>query len=67
MDKIQGLASKLGGGKGQEFIDKGVGAAEKKLGGGGGGGGDDPTKKVTDTGREQLDKAGKDIPNKFSQ
>jgi hypothetical protein len=23
MDKIQGLASKLGGGKGQEFIDKG--------------------------------------------
>jgi hypothetical protein len=43
----------------------GVGAAEKKLGGGGGGGGDDPTKKVTDTGREQLDKAGYDFPMAF--
>ena len=41
----------------------GVGAAEKKFGGGGDGG--DPAKKVTDTGREQLDKAGYDFPMAF--
>ncbi|KAJ5950132.1 uncharacterized protein N7479_008545 [Penicillium vulpinum] len=60
MDKISDLASKIGGGKGQEFVDKGLGAAEKKFGG------NDPAKKVTDTGREQLEKTGKSIPDKFS-
>ncbi|KAJ5211397.1 hypothetical protein N7491_011216 [Penicillium cf. griseofulvum] len=71
MDKIQGLASKLGGGKGQEFVDKGfklmatgVNAAEQKFGGGGD---SNPAKKVTDTGREQLDKAGYDFPRHFPE
>ncbi|KAF4769731.1 hypothetical protein N7455_009357 [Penicillium solitum] len=62
MDKLSNLAHKLGGNKGQEYIDKGIHAAEDKIGGGKG----DPTKKVTDAGREQLEKAGKDLPNKFS-
>lgn len=63
MDKLSGLASKLGGGnKGQEYIDKGIHAAEDKIGGGKG----DSAKKVTDTGREQLEKAGKGVPDKFS-
>ncbi|KAJ5815794.1 hypothetical protein N7447_008027 [Penicillium robsamsonii] len=64
MDKVQGLASKIGGGKGQEIIDKGIGAVEKKFSGGDGGG--DPAKKLTDTGREQLEKNAKGIPDKFS-
>ncbi|KAJ5588027.1 hypothetical protein N7537_010705 [Penicillium hordei] len=62
MDKISGLANKLGGNKGQEYIDKGIHAAEDKIGGGK----SDPAKKVTDTGSEQLDKAGKSVPDKFS-
>ncbi|CAI7615390.1 unnamed protein product [Penicillium palitans] len=54
MDKLSGLANKLGGNKGQEYIDKGIRAAEDKIGGGKG----DSTKKATDAGREQLEKAG---------
>ncbi|OQE38290.1 hypothetical protein PENCOP_c008G02815 [Penicillium coprophilum] len=53
MDKLHELASKIPGGKGQEVVDKGIGAAEKKLGGGG-----DPAKKLTNAGREQLEKNG---------
>ncbi|KAJ5181381.1 hypothetical protein N7449_011528 [Penicillium cf. viridicatum] len=64
MDKLSGLANKLGGGnKGQEYIDKGIHAAEDKIGGGKG----DSAKKVTDTGREQLENAGKGVPDKFSK
>ncbi|KAJ5135004.1 uncharacterized protein N7515_004282 [Penicillium bovifimosum] len=83
MDKLSGLASKLGGHKssgsgdgaasgsqGQEdYVDKGLNTAEKKFGGGK----VDPEKmrstneKVTDTGREQFEKAtGKNVPSKIS-
>ncbi|KAG0153595.1 hypothetical protein PDIDSM_2249 [Penicillium digitatum] len=62
MDKLSGLANKLGGNKGQEYLDKGIHAAENKLGGGKG----DQAKKLTDTGREQLDKDGKSVPDKYS-
>ncbi|KAJ9491942.1 hypothetical protein VN97_g1305 [Penicillium thymicola] len=55
MDKLSGLANKLGGNKGQEYLDKGIHAVEDKIGGGKG---DDTQKKVTDAGREQLDKSG---------
>ncbi|KAJ6181353.1 hypothetical protein N7519_011814 [Penicillium mononematosum] len=83
MDKLSGLANKLGGNKGQEYLDKGelqclnsgaldfnltttgINAAEQKFGGGQGG--SDPAKKVTDAGREQMDKVGKGVPDKFSQ
>ncbi|KAJ5516131.1 hypothetical protein N7527_007691 [Penicillium freii] len=65
MDKLSGLANKLGGGnKGQEYVDKGIHAVEDKIGGGKGG---DPAKQATDAGREQLDKAGKGLPDKFSR
>ncbi|KAJ6082827.1 hypothetical protein PENARI_c016G11383 [Penicillium arizonense] len=80
MDKLSGLASKLGGkgshsssnsgSAGQEdYVDKALGGAEKKFGGGK----VDPAKmrstneKITDTGREQFEKAtGKHVPEKFS-
>ncbi|OQD76871.1 hypothetical protein PENDEC_c003G02058 [Penicillium decumbens] len=80
MDKLSGLASKLGGGsKGssgsnessgkEDYVDKGLDSAESKLGGGK----VDPAKmrstneKVTDTGREQFEKGtGKNIPDKVS-
>ncbi|OQE91428.1 hypothetical protein PENNAL_c0009G09514 [Penicillium nalgiovense] len=65
MDKLSGLANKLGGNKGQEYLDKGINAAEQKFGGGQGG--SDPTKKVTDAGREQMDKVGQGLPDKFSK
>ncbi|CAI7659496.1 unnamed protein product [Penicillium glandicola] len=60
MDKIHDLASKItGGNKGQEYVDKGLNAAEKKIGG------DkvDSSKlqganqKISSAGREQLEKA----------
>ncbi|KAL2702873.1 hypothetical protein AAEP93_007171 [Penicillium crustosum] len=63
MDKLSNLANKLGGNKGQEYLDKGIHAAEDKIGGGNKG---DATKKATDAGREQLEKAGKGLPDKFS-
>jgi hypothetical protein len=72
MDKLSGLANKLGGNKGQEYLDKGellnsgaldfnlttagMNAAEQKFGGGQGG--SDPAKKVKDAGSEQMDKLG---------
>ncbi|KAJ6018587.1 hypothetical protein N7499_010221 [Penicillium canescens] len=80
MDKLSGLASKLGGkgshsssnsdSAGQEdYADKALSGAEKKFGGGK----VDPAKmrstneKITDTGREQFEKAtGKHVPEKFS-
>ncbi|KAJ5511440.1 hypothetical protein N7453_003543 [Penicillium expansum] len=62
MDKLSGLANKLGGNKGQEYIDKGIHAVEDKVGGGKG----DQAKKFTDNGREQLDKTGKSVSDKFS-
>lgn len=65
MDKLSGLANKLGGNKGQEYLDKGMNAAEQKFGGGQGG--SDPAKKVKDAGSEQMDKLGKGVPDKFSQ
>ncbi|CAG7988655.1 unnamed protein product [Penicillium olsonii] len=82
MDKLSGLASKLGGkgssshsgsnsgAQGQEdYVDKGLDAVEKKFGGGK----VDPAKmrstneKITDAGREQFEKAtGKKVPSKIS-
>ncbi|KAJ5861896.1 uncharacterized protein N7529_009206 [Penicillium soppii] len=82
MDKLSGLASKLSGNKssssnsgsnsagGQEdYVDKGLDSLERKFGGGK----VDPAKmrstneKITDTGREQFEKAtGKKVPEKFS-
>ncbi|KAJ5197742.1 uncharacterized protein N7498_006859 [Penicillium cinerascens] len=76
MDKLSGLASKLGGGsKGnqssgnEDYVDKGLDTAEGKLSGGK----VDPAKmrstneKITDTGREQFEKAtGKNVPDKVS-
>ncbi|KAJ5956507.1 hypothetical protein N7501_010786 [Penicillium viridicatum] len=68
MDKLSGLANKLGGNKGQEYIDKGIHAAEDKIGGGkGGDSANNSANKVTDAGREQLDKAGQGLPDKFSR
>ncbi|KAJ5593925.1 uncharacterized protein N7459_000133 [Penicillium hispanicum] len=79
MDKLSGLASKLGGGskdsgssaggQQQDYLDKGLEAVEKKFGGGK----IDPAKmrstneKITDGAREQFEKAtGKKVPEKFS-
>ncbi|KAJ5119212.1 hypothetical protein N7448_010918 [Penicillium atrosanguineum] len=76
MDKLSGLASKLGGNKGsnqssgqEDYADKGLDSAESKLSGGK----VDPAKmrstneKITDTGRDQFEKAtGKNVPDKFS-
>ncbi|CDM28248.1 unnamed protein product [Penicillium roqueforti FM164] len=62
MDKVSGIANKLGGNKGQEYIDKGIHTAEKKIVA------DkfDPEKKLSNAGHEQLDKARKSIPNKLT-
>ncbi|KAJ5668625.1 uncharacterized protein N7477_007195 [Penicillium maclennaniae] len=80
MDKLSGLASKLGGSKGassssnqssgqEDYVDKGLDSAESKLSGGK----VDPAKmrsaneKITDTGREQFEKTtGKNVPDKVS-
>ncbi|KAJ5749371.1 uncharacterized protein N7511_011067 [Penicillium nucicola] len=83
MDKLSGLASKLSGkghsssgsgsGSGsagqEDYVDKALDGAEKKFGGGK----VDPAKmrstneKITDTGREQFEKAtGKHVPEKIS-
>ncbi|ODM14745.1 hypothetical protein SI65_09739 [Aspergillus cristatus] len=76
MDKLSGLASKLGG-KGQssqqggssnqeDYVDKGLDSVEKKFGA-------DPSKlrdtneKITDAGRQQFEsRTGKHVPEKFS-
>ncbi|KAJ5940584.1 hypothetical protein N7516_000752 [Penicillium verrucosum] len=63
MDKLSDLANKVGGNKGQEYIDKGIHAVEDKIGGGKG----DTQKKATDAGREQLEQTGKGLPDKFSR
>ncbi|KAJ5561246.1 hypothetical protein N7535_004287 [Penicillium sp. DV-2018c] len=81
MDKLSGLAHKLGGHKDsgsgsgsgsqgkEDYVDKGLNSAEKKFGGGK----VDPEKmrstneKITDAGRGQFEKAtGKDVPAKVS-
>lgn len=82
MDKLKDMASKMGGNSsgsstqqtsntsGQEdYLDKGLDAAEKKFGGGK----IDPAaqrstnEKITDSGREYFEKAtGKNVPDKFS-
>ncbi|KAJ5769531.1 hypothetical protein N7520_004090 [Penicillium odoratum] len=81
MDKLSGLASKLGGGSsssntnanpsaGQEdYLDKGLDGVETKFGGGK----VDPAKmrstneKITDFAREKFESAtGKNVPEKFS-
>ncbi|KAI9930731.1 hypothetical protein ASPWEDRAFT_171355 [Aspergillus wentii DTO 134E9] len=78
MDKLSGIASKLGGnkshgsssntsGQGQEdYVDKGLDSIESKHG-------MDPSKmrsaneKITDTGREMFEKkTGKHVPEKIS-
>jgi hypothetical protein len=81
MDKLSGLASKLGGksqsnqqgsssGGGsnnqEDYVDKGLDSIEKKFGG-------DPSKlrdtneKITDAGRQQFEsRTGKHVPEKFS-
>ncbi|KAJ5909431.1 hypothetical protein N7504_004074 [Penicillium tannophilum] len=81
MDKLSGLASKLGGhgsssgsnnnqaAGNEDYLDKGLDSVEKKYGGGK----VDPAKmrstneKITDTAREKFEGAtGKNIPDKFS-
>ncbi|KAJ5538775.1 uncharacterized protein N7503_006720 [Penicillium pulvis] len=81
MDKLSGLASKLGGGSSssgsntnqaagnEDYLDKGLDSVEKKYGGGK----VDPAKmrstneKITDTVREKFEGAtGKNVPDKFS-
>ncbi|KAJ5111601.1 hypothetical protein N7532_002136 [Penicillium argentinense] len=80
MDKLSGLASKLGGGNksgsssggssnNEDYLDKALDSVEKKFGGGK----VDPVKmrdtneKITDNAREQFEKAtGKKVPEKFS-
>ncbi|KAJ5626246.1 hypothetical protein N7510_002555 [Penicillium lagena] len=80
MDKLSGLASKLGGGSktsggsssssgNEDYVDKALDQAEGKFSGGKA----DPAKmrstneKITDTAREQFEKAtGKNIPDKVS-
>ncbi|KAJ6114388.1 hypothetical protein N7486_000166 [Penicillium sp. IBT 16267x] len=81
MDKLSGLASKLGGGSsssgsnpnqaagGEDYLDKTLDAGETRFGGGK----VDPAKmrstneKITDTVREKFEGAtGKKVPEKFS-
>ncbi|KAJ5377130.1 uncharacterized protein N7496_004539 [Penicillium cataractarum] len=81
MDKLSGLASKLGGGSSssgsgsnqpagnEDYLDKALDSAERKFGGGK----VDPEKmrstneKITDGAREQFEKlTGKHVPEKFS-
>ncbi|KAF3390338.1 hypothetical protein F1880_009422 [Penicillium rolfsii] len=82
MDKLSGLASKLGGGSSsnnsaqpnqaagnEDYLDKALDSAERKYGGGK----VDPAKmrstneKITDGAREQFEKlTGKHVPEKFS-
>ncbi|KAF7715304.1 Uncharacterized protein PECH_007284 [Penicillium ucsense] len=80
MDKLSGLASKLGGSshsggqqnsnaQNEDYVDKALDSAERKYGGGH----VDPAKmrstneKITDTAREQFEGAtGKDVPSKIS-
>ncbi|KAL5354960.1 hypothetical protein BJX96DRAFT_140420 [Aspergillus floccosus] len=82
MDKLSGLASKLGGGSkgeshsstssgGKDYLDKALDSVEQKFGGGK----VDPNsnkmrqtnEKITDTAREKFESmTGKKVPEKFS-
>ncbi|KAL9027837.1 MAG: hypothetical protein Q9180_007270 [Flavoplaca navasiana] len=75
MDKLKGMASKMGGGgsgeqkpaaggEQQDYVDKGLAAGEKQFGVNAPAG---MNEKVTDQGREMFEKqTGKDIPDKVS-
>ncbi|GES61288.1 hypothetical protein PDE_02103 [Aspergillus terreus] len=82
MDKLSGLASKLGGGsKGEshssgssgdrDYVDKALDSAEQKFGGGKIDPNSDKTRqtneKITDAGRDKFESmTGKKVPEKFS-
>ncbi|KAL8846043.1 MAG: hypothetical protein Q9221_008839 [Calogaya cf. arnoldii] len=77
MDKLKGMASKMGGGSGeqkpaagggqQDYVDKGLEGAEKKFGVNAPSGANE---KITDSGRDMFEKqtgnCSKDIPDKVS-